>query len=80
MDHFLYGKRNMLAAVMLIGLIPPAIAVLIKARQHLTTRPENKVYLTNDIPALICGRRAHFIKPASFSCQPDKDSPMRISY
>ena len=38
MDNFLSGKRNMLAAVMLIGLIPPAIAVLIKATPHNTPR------------------------------------------
>ena len=46
MDHFLSGKRNMLVAVMLIGLIPPAIAVLINETTFTAARIISTFLLT----------------------------------
>lgn len=47
-------------------------------RQHRTTIKKAGTQLKSAYLLLITAARANFIKPASFSCQPDRDSPMRI--
>lgn len=49
-----------------------------KFGQHRTTIKKAGTQLKSAYLLLITAARANFIKPASFSCQPDRDSPMRI--
>ena len=59
---------------------PTATEIYNTARTKATPNNPNQkqVYSQNRIPVPYYVRKAHFIKPTSFSCQPDKDSPMRI--
>lgn len=49
-----------------------------KLRQHRTTIKKAGTQPKAAYLLLTTVARANFIKPASFSCQPDRDSPMRI--